>query len=159
MKFLLDSRNFVFFIHQLFSEIFTFVTKFQRKNQNENLNKNLHPVKYKYLWNKLTCLLNDFFPPQPCILKARKITFAWNIYWGIFALEKFLRVCGQFGSICRSIWQMKNSNKAHEMYSRNNLPQPREETRNQFGKYLSALLEMHIKYACNSMTVKAHSEV
>lgn len=96
--------------------------------------------------------------PQTCILKAREITFAWNIYWGMFALEIFLRVCGQFGSICRSIWQMKNSNKAHEMYSRNNLPQPQEETRNQFGKYLSALLEMHIKNACVSMTAKAHSE-
>lgn len=73
----------------------------------------------------------------------------------MFAVEIFPGVCGQVGSICRNIWQTKNSNKAHEMYSRNNLPQPREGTRNQFGKYLSALPDIHIEYACIWMTIHA----
>lgn len=73
-------------------------------------------------------------------------------------MKIFLWVCGQVGSICRSIWQTKNSNKAHEMYSRNNLPQPRVGTRNQFGKYLS-LQDAHIENACISATVEAHFQV
>lgn len=71
-----------------------------------------HPNKLKHNCISLFIFLVNVY--SFCTLRAL-MALAWNINRRMFVLEMLLGVRGQFGSICCSIWQMKNSNIVHKL--------------------------------------------